>query len=842
MSITQTFLRHLHPSPIFHILVTFTLVVPLTAQPVQEPPAGFSRTSLAPYGLLIANAGQFPPETRFHAYSQRLQAELSAGRILLTQDQDQVEMLFPGANANALPEPLGPLPTRVNYILGDAKPLQDVPAYSAALYRDLYPGIDLRFTAEGGQFKTDFIVQPGADHRRLQVRYRGASSLTVEDNGDLAIAAANGVFREHAPVVYQDLPAGRHYLQASYFIQGDDSARFLVEDYDRRYPLVIDPALSYSTYFGGTRADYGASIAVDTAGSMYVAGYTASTNIPTLGSIQNFGGNVDAFVFKFNSTGTTLLYATFIGGSGDDRATAVAVDAAGSAYLCGGTYSTNFPTANATPIQPARGGNRDAFVLKLNAAGNALVYSSYIGGSGNDVLNACVLDSYNQLYAVGETSSTNLPTKFPFQASNGGGLDAFLIKVSLNNSLSFATYFGGSGDDSGRGIGLHPTQLTPYVTGSTTSTNLPLKNPAQPATGGGQDAFVARFNSDANNLVYSTYLGGSGGTSILPEQGLAITVDIFGNAYTAGVTSSTNFPTLAPYQATNRGGLDAFFAKHDNGGLRVFSSYFGGTGADIATAIAVDINRQVFLAGYSSSVNLPTYLPVQAANAGSSDAFVAQLNVNGSALIFSTYLGGTGSDQAAGIAINAAGEMFLTGVTASSNFPTQSAYRFTNAGVQDIFLTKITAAPVPPSAPVFASLIPNSGSGTSATFALRYTDANGANNFESVQFLINGSFSGVNACQVAYVHSTGLVYLLNNTGTSWLGGYAPGTLNTLSNSQCSLPLASMTVSAIGSDLTVNIPLSFVPTTFTGTKTIYALALDKGGLRSDWNIRGSWIFP
>ena len=822
--------------------MALALSVPGAAQSALEPPAGFSRTPVPTYGILIANAGQFGPETRFLAHSQNLQASLAAGRIVLSHNQDQVEMLFPGSHANATPEPQAPLATRVNYILGDAAPVQDVPAYGAALYRDLYPGIDLHFTATGGKFKTDFIVQPGVDHRRIQVRYRGASSLAVEENGDLAISASQGVFREHAPVVYQDLPQGRRYLQASYLIQGDDSVRFHVEDYDRHYPLVIDPAISYSTYFGGTRADNGVALAVDSAGSMYVAGFTASTNLPTSGSIQNFGGNVDAFVFKFNSTGTTLVYATFIGGSGDDRATSLGVDASGAAYVCGGTYSTNFPTANATPIQAARGGNRDAFVLKLNSAGNALVYSSYIGGSGNDILNACVLDSYNQVYGVGETASTDLPTKFPFQAANGGGLDAFLIKVNLSNALSFATYFGGSGEDSGRGIGLHPTQLTPYVTGYTTSSNLPLKNPAQPSPGGGQDAFIARFNSDANNLVYSTYLGGSGGTTILPEQGLAITVDIFGNAYTAGVTSSTNFPTLSPYQATNRGGLDAFFSKHDNGGVRVFSSYFGGTGSDVATAITVDVNRQVFLAGYTSSVNLPTYLPVQAANAGSNDAFVTQLNVNGNGLLFSSYLGGTGSDQAAGIAINASGEMFLTGVTASSNFPIQSAYRFTNSGVQDMFLTKITAAPVPPSAPVFASLIPNSGSGTSATFALRYTDANGANDFESVQLLINTTFTGVNACQVAYVHSTGLVYLLNNTATTWLGGYAPGTLNTLSNSQCSLPLASMTVSAIGSDLTVNIPLSFVGSTLHGTKTIYALALDKGGLRSDWNIRGSWIFP
>ncbi|MEP7367406.1 MAG: SBBP repeat-containing protein [Acidobacteriota bacterium] len=806
------------------------------------PPASAPALASSPV-FFIANKGQFEPDAEFHAFSQRMKAWLEPERIVLAQDDDVVEMMFPGARRAPRIEGMQPLATRVNYLRGAGQQsVQDVPAFAAVAYRELYEGVDMIFAAEAGNLKTEFIVQPGTDHRVIRIRYRGAQSVEVEEEGGLVVHTSKGSFREHAPIAYQDLPEGRRYLGASYFMQGDETAGYLIEEYNHQVPLVIDPVLTYSTYIGGTRSDAGNSIALDSAGSIYVAGYTDSTNIPTQSSIQNQGGSMDAFVFKLNAAGTQIVFATFIGGAGDDRAYGVAVDAAGSAYACGVTASADFPKFNSAQIQAARGGARDGFVLKLNPAGNALVYSSYIGGSGNDAIYGCVLDSYNQLYAVGETNSTDLPTKAPFRATNAGGYDGMLLKINFNSALVFNTYFGGAADDSGRAIALHATQLTPYVTGYTWSTNFPVLNPAQPTNAGGQDAFVMRFNSDGNALVFSTYLGGSGGTTILPEQGLAIAVDPFGNNYVAGVTSSTNFPVASAYQSTNKGGLDAFFTKHDNGGIRVYSSYLGGSGTDVATSLVVDVNRQIFVAGYTSSVNFPTVLPSQAILGGSYDAFMTQVNVNGAPLIYSSYLGGTAADQAYGVAINLLGEMFLTGTTSSSNFPTQSAYRYTQAGSLDMFVAKLSAAAVPPSAPVFFSLTPNAGSGTSALFSIKYTDANGANNFDSIQFMVNTVLTGVNSCHIAYNHTLGLVYLLNNAGNAWSGGYPPGALNTLSNSQCKLSLTNFSVVAVGSELTLNIPLSFVPTTYTGKKNILALAIDKGGLRSDWNVRGSFTLP
>lgn len=825
------------------LVLGLTLTLPALSQ-IQNGFAAATKPSLASSPVFfIANKGQFEPGIEFLAFSQQMKAWISRDRIVLGHDDDRVEMLFPGARRSPSIEGVQPLATRVNYLRGAGEQsVRDAPAYAAVMYRDLYEGVNLTLGSEGGSLKSEFTVQPGTDHRVIKVRYRGAQSVEMEETGGLLVRTAHGSFREHPPVVYQDLPEGRRYLGAKYFLQGDETAGFLIEDYDRQLPLVIDPVLTYSSYIGGTRSDTGRAIMLDAGGAMYVAGYTDSNNIPVQGSIQIYGGNFDAFVFKLNSSGTQVVFATFIGGTGDDRAYGLAVDASGSAYACGVTSSTNFPAFNSAQIQVSRGGARDGFVLKLNPAGNGLVYSSYFGGSGNDTIYGCVLDAFNQLYAVGETNSTNLPVRFPFRSTNAGGYDGMLLKVNFNSALSFATYFGGSADDSGLAIALHTTQLTPYVTGYTRSTNFPVLNPSQPLNAGGQDAFVTRFNSDGNAVVFSTYLGGSNGTTILPEQGLTIAVDPFGNTYVGGVTSSTNFPVVAPYQSANKGGLDAFFTKHDSGGNRVYSSYLGGSGTDVATSMVVDVNRRIFIAGYTTSVNFPTFLPTQAAAGGSYDAFLAQIDVNGAPLTFGSYLGGSASDQAYGVAINVVGEMFLTGSTTSSNFPTQSAYRYTNAGSMDMFVAKLTAAPVPPAPPVFFSLSPNSGGGVSPVFTLKFTDANGANNFDSIQFMVNSVLSGLNSCHIAYNHTLGLVYLLNNTGTAWSGGFPPGALNVLSNSQCALPLANMSVTAIGSELTLNIPLSFSPTTYTGAKNILTLAIDKGGLRSDWAFRGSWTMP
>lgn len=843
-------MAHMSLPPInVRTLITWSLAVglicalPLLAQLESKLPPEVDRQLESTPVMFIANKGQLETGTDFLAMSRHLKAQLASDRIVLTEGSDKVEMMFPGSRQAPEIEGLHRLDTRVTFLRADGRGEGlAIPAFASVVYRDLYSGIDLVVGSTNGLLKTEFVVQAGIDHRAIRVRYRGATRIKVEDNGALTIYAANGIFREEAPVVYQDIAGRRSYVKARYLLVGDETVGFLIDDYDHQRSLVVDPVISYSTYFGGAQPDTGASVAIDAAGAIYVAGYTESSTLSIPNPIYPQRGGADAFIFKFNSAGTQIVFATFIGGAGDDRAYSVAVDASGAAYACGSTTSSNFPTKNAAPIQATRGGLRDGFVLKLNAIGDSLIYSSYIGGSGDDVLYSCVIDAYGQLYGVGETDSLNLPVKSPFQSTNAGKTDAFLVKINLNSALAFSTYLGGSDDDGGRGIAIHPTQLTPYVTGFTSSSNFPVRNPAQSALLGGRDAFVVRFNSDANQLVFSTYLGGSNGSVIHPEQGTAIAVDTYGNNYVTGVTTSSDFPIVNAFQGTNRGGLDAFFAKHDNGGVRVYSSYLGGAGTDMGTSISVDSNRRIYVTGYTSSTNFPTVLPIQSQNAGGYDAFITHVDVNGNSAAFSSYLGGAGSDIANGITVTRSGDMVLVGATSSTNFPTRLPYQNSQGGTLDMFVSKLSAAPLPPTAPVYVSLFPNSGSGGTTNFSLSYTDANGAGNVDSIQVLVNAVFRGAGSCQIAYVHTTGLLYLLSDTGGAWMGGYAPGVLNTLSNSQCTLDVGSATVSASGNDITVTLPISFATTTLVGRQNIYAIALDRDGLRSDWNIRGYWLLP
>ena len=439
-------------------------------------------------------------------------------------------------------------------------------------------------------------------------------------------------------------------------------------------------------------------------------------------------------------------------------------------------------------------GTRDAFITKLNAAGNALVYSTYFGGSDSDTAYAVSVDPFGQPYIAGETASTNFPVKLAFQGTNHGGYDAFTLKLSGSGEPWFiALTLGGSGNDGARGIAVSTNQLTPYLTGYTWSSDFPVWNPTQGSPGGGEDAFLLRFNSDANALVYSTYLGGSGGSATAPEIGLALAIDNFNNIYAVGTTSSVDFPVYLPYQATNHGGQDAWLRKLDSGGVLVYSTYLGGAGIDVANAVRVDALRRPYVVGYTSSSDFPLVQPAQAAFGGVYDAFVTEFEYTGVTLVASTVLGGSGQDTAYGVAVDSTnGNAYIAGSTTSVNFPMQAAFGFTNAGALDAFVAEITPNNVPPTPPAFLSLTPNQGRGSTAAFTIQVADANGANTIDSVQVLINASFTGLNSCHLAYVPATNLFYLLNNNATAFLGGLPPGTSTIIQNSQCGLNVSTAT--------------------------------------------------
>jgi len=499
---------------------------------------------------------------------------------------------------------------------------------------------------------------------------------------------------------------------------------------DNRQPAtkqiaVAGPVISFSTFFGGSNSTAATAVSVDGSGNIYVTGWTASADLPVKNAIQPvFGGSVDAFVAKFDPTGTTLLYSTFLGGSGDDRGFGIAVDGAGSAYITGYTYSTDFPVAG-PPTQAKLVGGRDAFVAKLSPAGDRLAYSTFLGGSGNEAGRGIVVDNYGNAFLAGETASPNFPTLHPMQASLKGPQNGFVAWLDTGGSLAFSTYLGGSGTDGATAIAVDRTGSA-FVTGFTSSSDFPTLNAFQPSSGGYQDAFVTKYGPYGVALAYSTYLGGSGGTLGNPETGMGIDVDGSGNAYVSGVTSSPNFPVQNAFQSSLKGWLNGFIAKMSaTGSSLVYGTYLGGSNVDYAVAIRIDGNGGACAAGYTTSTDFPVVNAVQAVQAGSYDAFLSCLAPTGSILSFSTLLGGGNSDAAYGLARDAT-SAYLVGQTASGNFPLQGPFQTLNSG-QSAFVTKFSQL-LPPPPPVLASPA-NGATGVSVTMVLSWNAASGATSY-----------------------------------------------------------------------------------------------------------------
>jgi len=608
-------------------------------------------------------------------------------------------MSFIGASRN--PQILGEeeLPGKVNYMVGSNAGTwrTNIATYARVTYRGLYPGIDLTYYGREGQLEYDFVVRPGADLRRILVGFSGAEKLEVDARGDLLLRTGPDVIRQRKPIAYQEVNGMRREIPVRYVLKGAHRVAFKVAAHDSGRPLIIDPALFYSTYLGGSVRDGGQGIAVDSAGNAYVTGLTNSTDFPTAaGAFQSASaGSFDAFVTKINPVGSApLVYSTYLGGSGDDYGLGIAVDSAGNASLTGFTNSPNFPTTPAA-FQPAPGGSADAFVTKLNSSGSVLIYSTYLGGSGYDVGQGIALDGLGSAYVTGVTSSADYPTSVAaFQIALAGSFNAFVTKLNLAGSapLLYSTYLGGSSDDRGVGVAVDSAGNA-YVTGYSTSTDFPTTPGAfQTTYAGGADVFVTKLNpAGSTPLLYSTYLGGSG-----QDIGQAIAVNASGNAFVTGKTSGS-FPTTAGafQSAFGGGGSDVFATRlNPSGSAPIYSTYLGGAGDDSGYGIALDGSGDAYLAGYTSSPNFPTTAGVFQTTFGGGrfDAFVTKLNPAGSApLIYSTYLGGSGEDAAQGIAVDGLLNAYVTGYTGSTSFPTTpGAFQTTfHGGVFNAFVTKI---------------------------------------------------------------------------------------------------------------------------------------------------------
>lgn len=738
------------------------------------------------YGKLAlsfeANQGQADPRVRFLARGSGYTFFLGSDEVVLALQKGQssgkagkdnaketlaarhlpqgatfLRMRLVGGNPNARLLGSGELPGKSNYLVGNdpSRWRTDVENYARVSYQGVYPGVDLVYYGNQRQLEYDFVVAPGADPEAITVDIQAAKAyapLRVDRNGDLIVETGDGEVLFQKPLVYQpgaQSGAGkpgcqlRVSLEGRYVLKGAHRVSFKVAGFDASKPLVIDPILSYSTYLGGSNLDFGRAIAVDAAGSAYVAGFTFSTDFPTLNAIRKpSAGGSKAFVAKLNAAGTALLYSTYLGGSGSDAATSIAVDASDNAYLTGDTTSADFPTLNA--FQKTYSGNSDAFVSKLDAMGSALLYSTYLGGSNADEGTGIAVDAGGNAYVTGRTTSANFPTASPAQAKYAGNDDGFVTKLSSVGALVYSTYLGGSGNDDGLAIAVDPSGNV-YVTGDTSSDNFPTLKAMQAARAGGLDAFVTKLDA-TGSLAYSTYLGGSG-----DDNGFGIAVDALGNSYVTGNTASSDFPTMNPQQAANAGGIDAFVAKLNPAGSLVYSTYLGGSAEDDGTGIAADKSGNAYVTGFSASPNFATMSPLQAANAGGFDAFVTKLDVAG-LLVYSTYLGGSNQDFAFGIAVDGLGSAYVTGFTLSTDFPTANPLQAKNAGIFNVFVAKIAsnAAPVVGFAPTSLTFGDQQLGTTSASQTVVVSNTGNAT-LDISGLTISGDFAQTNTCDPSLV-------------------------------------------------------------------------------------------
>jgi hypothetical protein len=635
---------------------------------------------------------------------------------------------FVDSNAAAWIDATEVQPTLVHRI-GDVDSYRnsiDQPTYGRVRVNDVYVGIDVAFYGKAGRVEYDVIVKAGADPRRFALRATGGTPR-LDDNGDVTFAAGSDTVRVHRPVAYQMVGATRIEVDAAFAIAMNGDVWFDVGAYDPTQPLIIDPVVTYATYLGGNGFEQGTAIAVDGQGNAYVAGYTLSTDFPTVSAYDRSlgkGGDVDVFVTKLNPTGTALVWSTYIGNTSSvDRAVGIAIDATGSVYVTGSTSSNNFPVSTTAWQKPITGGG--AFVTKLMPAGNALAYSTYVGGV---TTNAIAVDRDGNAYVAG--SATPLFAALPSSLQPHSATTqptGFVLKLNATGSAPmYATFLGGSGSDEVTTIAVDATG-TAFVGGWTASNDFPAVNPIQRDAGGQKDAFVAKLDPAGSRLIYSTRLGGT-----LDDSINAIAIDAAGNAYVAGETYSADFPVKSAFQPIKAGSHlinsstgSAFVAKlTTNGNALVYASFLGGEvcqtlcqvvfgslpqyRADAAYAIAVDASGHAYVAGIARSYTFPLVDSTSKRKQDDTDdsAFVAKVAASGTSLLWSTFIR-TGFKEAdnkwtrfppgaaTGVAVDFSGAAYVTGDADSfSDFaPTAGAFRRTNSDNQGAVIVKLAGAP-----------------------------------------------------------------------------------------------------------------------------------------------------
>jgi len=665
----------------------------------------------SPQGLTFALSGRVEPSLveKKEAPARAMEDRLPRPREEApAQRRWTVKLDFVGANPNVRLEGLDKTEAVISYFRGSPDEWHaGLPTYAKIIYRDLWPGIDLVYYGTVNRLKHEFVVHPGADPAQIRLEYRGATTVTLDEAGQLQVSTPLASFGDEAPSAYQENADGRHrVVEVAYTAPiAQDRAfgyGFRVGEYDPRMALVLDPAtVLYCGYIGGSNYDAGESIAVDAEGNAYVTGLTGfsdGTFPVTVGPGLNYkGGSYDIFVAKVNAAGTALLYCGYIGGSGYDAGYGIAVDGMGNAHITGYTTSTEatFPVLAGPDL--TFNGEWDAFVAKVSPSGASLLYCGYIGGTRDDHGQGIAVDGVGNAFVTGYTYSTH--ASFPGVVGPGlfhaGNQDAFVAKVNATGTtLLYCGYIGGSQYDVGMAIAVDGAGNA-YVTGGTDSneSSFPEKVGPDLSFNGERDAFVAKVNPEGTALLYCGYIGGSGG-----ENGLGIAVDDAGNAYVVGVTASgeSTFPSAGRLDLSYNGGGDAFIAKVNASGADLqYCGYIGGNGQDVGWAIALDSAGNAYITGNTASGEdtFPVTNGPDLSHNGGDDVFVAMVDVSGAILHYCGYIGGNGQDMGHDIAVDSVGNAYVTGdtYTSGATFPVRVGPDLVDNGGYDAFVAKISA-------------------------------------------------------------------------------------------------------------------------------------------------------
>ncbi|MCA9482237.1 MAG: SBBP repeat-containing protein [Nitrospina sp.] len=640
-------------------------------------------------------------------------------------EQSVVRMEVVGANKKATIKGQEKLKSTSHYFVGNDKSKwrQGVAHYQKVHYEEVYKGIDLVYYGNQSKLEYDFIVKPGADPKNIELNFKGADNLSLNDKGDLILKTKTGNLVQHKPIVYQMIVGGKQSIEGRYVLKENNRVAFQVAAYNEAENLVIDPVLGFSTYLGGNTSDEGSKIILDNTNHIYLIGTTGSSDFPVLNEIEGqnetYPGWQDIFITKLAQSDNTLtlIYSTYLGGGGDDIPRGIALDNFGGVYIAGHSTSSNFNLVNEIEGFTGRSNGfqinfDDVIVFKLQESGNvpSLAWSTYLGGNDYDLAMDIAVGNSGNVYVAGWTSSDDFDLVNPVD-DEFSQKEAFLLKIEQSGnipSLLWSTFIGGSNGDAGTGIALDENENI-YLTGYSGSSDFPSVNPIEGKGNGTQvDVFVLKLEQTTDELViaWSTLLGGS-----QEDIPYAIALDNSNHVYVAGETQSNDFDLKNEIEGRNQVvdpnfPYDAFVFKLEqsqNIPSLAWSTYLGGNDGDAAFDITTDSNENVYLTGHTMSTDFNIANAIEGNSIEGSlyydDAFILKIkqDQNFPSLVYSTYLGGKFEEWGYGISLDTLGNVYVIGGSYSPNFDLVNPLEegIYTGGYGDVIFFKLVELPVP---------------------------------------------------------------------------------------------------------------------------------------------------